>query len=241
MTLEEKLAQLGSFWAFELFRSEAELDPSASATRSPTASARSARRGRDEPRPDRRRRGRQRDPALPRRGDAARIPALLHEESLHGLLARDAPSTSSRSAPPRRSIRSSSRRSRPRSAAGCGRSGRPWRWRRSSTSAATRAGAASRRRTARTRTSRPSWARPTSAGSRARTCDRRRRDRPSTSPATASPRAGSTRPRPTSARASCARSSCCRSRPPSGAPESRASCPPTATSTACPATSRASC
>ena len=92
MTLDEKLAQLGSIWSFELFRSEAELDPErvrerladgighisrvAGATNlGPTAAAEAGN-------------------AIQRflvEETRLGIPALLHEETLHGLLARDAP------------------------------------------------------------------------------------------------------------------------------------------------------
>ena len=92
MTLEEKLAQLGSIWSFELFRSEAELDPErirerladgighisrvAGATNlGPTAAAEA---------------GNEIQRFLVEETRLG-IPALLHEESLHGLLARDAP------------------------------------------------------------------------------------------------------------------------------------------------------
>jgi beta-glucosidase len=92
MTLQEKLAQLGSVWSFELFRSESELDPRlvrerladgighisrvAGATNLDPASA--AVVGNEIQRflVDETRLG---------------IPAFLHEETLHGLLARDAP------------------------------------------------------------------------------------------------------------------------------------------------------
>ncbi|MFL5769697.1 MAG: glycoside hydrolase family 3 N-terminal domain-containing protein [Chloroflexota bacterium] len=92
MTLEEKLAQLGSLWSFELFKTETDLDPErmrarlangighvsrvAGATNLGPAAAAAA--GNDIQRflVDETRLG---------------IPALLHEETLHGLLARDAP------------------------------------------------------------------------------------------------------------------------------------------------------
>ena len=74
MTRAEKVAQLGSFWAFEVV---ARIGPR-------RGRAGRARRGRhrrdhpagriDEPAAGRGRRGRERDPALPRRGDAARDP-----------------------------------------------------------------------------------------------------------------------------------------------------------------------
>jgi len=92
MTLDEKLAQLGSIWSFELFRSEVELDPErirdrladgighisrvAGATNLGPADAAEA--------------GNQIQRFLIEETRLG-IPALLHEESLHGLLARDAP------------------------------------------------------------------------------------------------------------------------------------------------------
>ncbi|HET7473660.1 MAG TPA: glycoside hydrolase family 3 N-terminal domain-containing protein [Candidatus Limnocylindrales bacterium] len=91
MTLDEKLAQLGSVWSFELFRTEDELDPVRMRDRlgegigqvSRVAGATNL------------------DPvAAARAADAIQrflveetrlgIPAILHEETLHGLLARDA-------------------------------------------------------------------------------------------------------------------------------------------------------
>ena len=93
MTPAEKLAQLGSLWSFELFRSETELDPERVRDRladgigqvSRVAGATNL------------------DPAgAAEAGNAIQrflvgetrlgIPAILHEETLHGLLARDAPS-----------------------------------------------------------------------------------------------------------------------------------------------------
>jgi beta-xylosidase len=92
MTLDEKLAQLGSVWSFELFRSETALDPALVRERlgegighvSRVAGATNL------------------DPiAAAEIGNEIQrflveqtrlgIPALLHEESLHGLLARGAP------------------------------------------------------------------------------------------------------------------------------------------------------
>ena len=113
---------------------------------------------------------------------------------------------------------------------------------RCSTSPATRAGAGSRRPTARTRTSPPSWAAPTSRRSRAPTCadgvvaTGKHMVGHGLAEGGTEPGAG-----PHRRRASSATSSCSRSRPRSGAPGSPASCPPTATSTACRATPRASC
>ena len=92
MTLIEKLAQLGSIWSFELFRSESELDPERLRERlvdgigqvSRVAGATNL----DAP-------------GAAAAGNAIQrflveetrlgIPAILHEETLHGLLAREAP------------------------------------------------------------------------------------------------------------------------------------------------------
>lgn len=93
MTLDEKLAQLGSMWSFELFRSETELDPDrmrdrladgigqvsrvAGATNLTAADAAEAGNAIQRYLVEHTRLG---------------IPAILHEETLHGLLARDATS-----------------------------------------------------------------------------------------------------------------------------------------------------
>jgi beta-glucosidase len=93
MTLDEKLAQLGSVWSFELFRSEAELDPArirerlasgigqisrlAGATNLGAAEAADAGNAIQRFLVEETRLG---------------IPAILHEETLHGLLAREATS-----------------------------------------------------------------------------------------------------------------------------------------------------
>ena len=93
MTLDEKLAQLGSIWSFELFRSEAELDPArirerlasgigqisrlAGATNLGAADAAKAGNAIQRFLVEETRLG---------------IPAILHEETLHGLLARQATS-----------------------------------------------------------------------------------------------------------------------------------------------------
>jgi beta-glucosidase len=93
MTLEEKLAQLGSLWSFELFRSETELDPAlvrgrladgighvsrvAGATNLDAADAAEAGNAIQRFLVEETRLG---------------IPAILHEETLHGLLARGATS-----------------------------------------------------------------------------------------------------------------------------------------------------
>ena len=92
MTLDEKLAQLGSVWSFELFRTETELDPERLRPASPTASATSAGSPARRTSTRRRRRGRQRDPAFPRRGDPARASRRSSTRRRStGLLARDAP------------------------------------------------------------------------------------------------------------------------------------------------------
>jgi beta-glucosidase len=91
MTLDEKLAQLGSLWSFELFRSETELDPErvrerlgdgigqisrvAGATNLDPAGAAAA--------------GNEIQRFLVEETRLG-IPAILHEETLHGLLARGA-------------------------------------------------------------------------------------------------------------------------------------------------------
>ncbi len=93
MTLDEKLAQLGSAWSFELFRSETELDPDlvrgrlpegigqisrvAGATNLDAAGAAEAGNAIQRFLVEETRLG---------------IPAILHEEALHGLLARGATS-----------------------------------------------------------------------------------------------------------------------------------------------------
>ena len=91
MTLDEKIAQLGSMWSFELFRSETELDPEllrvrlgsgigqisrvAGATNLDAAGAAAAGNAIQRFLIEETRLG---------------IPAILHEETLHGLLARGA-------------------------------------------------------------------------------------------------------------------------------------------------------
>jgi beta-glucosidase len=92
MTLDEKLAQLGSVWSFELFRSETELDSGMVRERLGDGIGHVSRVAG----------GTNLDPiAAAEIGNEIQrflvnetrlgIPALLHEESLHGLLARDAP------------------------------------------------------------------------------------------------------------------------------------------------------
>src|SRR4029453_17553585 len=92
MTLDEKLAQLGSIWSFELFLSETEIDPERLRTRLADGIGHVSRvAGATNLGPA----------AAAEAGNEIQrflveetrlgIPALLHEESLHGLLARDAP------------------------------------------------------------------------------------------------------------------------------------------------------
>jgi beta-glucosidase len=93
MTLDEKLAQLGSLWSFELFRSETELDPARIRDRLSNGIGHVSRvAGATNLGPI----------AAAEAGNAIQrflveetrlgIPAFLHEETLHGLLARDATS-----------------------------------------------------------------------------------------------------------------------------------------------------
>ena len=91
MTLDEKIAQLGSLWSFELFRSETELDPDLLRVRLGSGIGQVSRvagaTNLDAP-------------GAAAAGNAIQrflveetrlgIPAILHEESLHGLLARGA-------------------------------------------------------------------------------------------------------------------------------------------------------
>ena len=134
--------------------------------------------------------GRERDPALPRRGDPARHPRDRARGDLLGPDgARRRPSSRRRSASRARGSPSSRARSPTRSARRCARSARTRACRRCSTSAAIRAGAARRRRSARTRTSSRAWASRSSAGCRATTCATASSRPPSTSSATAPRRA----------------------------------------------------
>ena len=93
MTLDEKLAQLGSIWSFELFRSETELDPALLRDRLENGIGHISRvAGATNLGPI----------GAAEAGNAIQrflveetrlgIPAFLHEETLHGLLARDATS-----------------------------------------------------------------------------------------------------------------------------------------------------
>jgi beta-glucosidase len=92
MTLDEKIAQLGSIWSFELFRSETQLDRDRMRERFPDGIGQVSRvAGATNLDPT----------AAAEAGNAIQrflveetrlgVPALLHEETLHGLLARDAP------------------------------------------------------------------------------------------------------------------------------------------------------
>ncbi len=168
MTRAEKLAQLGSFWAFEVVGDgRASTRPRWRRWPSDGIGADHPAGRLHQPAPDRGGRDRQRDPALPRRGDAARdpgdrprgVPARPHR--LGGAVL---PAVDRRGGELRSGRRRGDGRDDPATDAADRRAprARP----RSSTSAATRAGAASRRPTARTRTSRPSSAAPTSRRSR---------------------------------------------------------------------------
>ena len=92
MTLDEKLAQIGSLWSFELFRTETELDPALLRTRLADGIGQVSRvAGATNLEPA----------AAVEVGNAIQrflieetrlgIPAILHEETLHGVLARGAP------------------------------------------------------------------------------------------------------------------------------------------------------
>ena len=154
MTLDEKLAQLGSAWSFQLIDPAVRLDPDQAdrllrhglghVTRVAGASNLDA--------ADVARAGNEIQRYLLEETRLG-IPALLHEETLHGLLARDAPSfQQSIGRRPRPSTRSWSGPWPRRSGGGCWRPAGGSPWRRSSTSRATHAGVGSRRPTARTRT-----------------------------------------------------------------------------------------
>ena len=110
MTLEEKIAQLGSVWSFELFR-----------RRRRRSRARCGRLADGIGHISRVAGATNLDPiGAAEAGNAIQrflveetrlgIPAILHEESLHGLLAREAPASSSRSGRRPRSTPSWSRR-----------------------------------------------------------------------------------------------------------------------------------
>ena len=154
MTLEEKVAQLGSHWVFEL----ADDDGLTTGERPvcwPRARPGDAHLGRERPASDRRRPS-SRTPSSATSSSETRlgIPAIVHEEICSGLMARDAtvfpqaiglastwePALVEALADAVRDA-DARRRARIRASARC------------STSAATRAGAASRRRSARTLTS----------------------------------------------------------------------------------------
>ena len=166
MTLDEKVAQLGSVWAFELVPERTELDDGsasrdrradgighitrlAGATNLGRPASREAANGIQRFLVEETRLG---------------IPAIVHEETLHGLLACDAPCFQ-QSIGAAASFDPAARRGDGGHdpAADAGDRGGHALWRRSSTSPATRAGAGSRRPTARTRTSPRCSAAPTSA------------------------------------------------------------------------------
>ena len=170
MTREEKVAQLGSAWVFQLAEGDGSSRPGAR----PSCSAQRDRShhadlGRElASTPEAAARARQRDPALPRRGDAARHPGdrprgdLLRPDGARGdgLPAGDR-------AREHVGARRSPRRWPTRSACRCARSARTRASRPCSTSAAIRAGAAPRRRSARIRISSRAWASRSCAGCRA--------------------------------------------------------------------------
>ena len=242
MTLDEKLAQLGSLWSFELFRSETELDPALIRDRLADGIGHISRvAGATNLGPI----------AAAEAGNAIQrflveetrlgIPAFLHEETLHGLLAREATSF-------QQSIGAAASFDPvlveavadidPAADAGDRGERGPCTGLRHHPGPALgpRRGDVRRgpvpRRGARLRL------RPRAPGRR--TSNTASPRPPSTSSGTAWPRAGSTRHPRTSGRVSCATSSCCRSRRPFARPASPASCPRTATSTAFPVMRRTS-
>ena len=179
MTLEEKLAQLGAVWAFEVvgetgvdggrgWRADAgtgigQVTRLAGSTNLRPVEVAQAANAIQRHLVEETRLG---------------IPAIIHEECLHGLLALGRavlPAVDRGGGDVRPRPRRGGGGHHPPADAGDRRRGR--RWRRSWTSRATRGGAGSRRRTARIPTSRPSSAWRTSAGSRAAT-RRGRRSRP---------------------------------------------------------------
>ena len=191
MTRAEKIAQLGSFWAFEVVP-ETGFDEARLAALAADGIGQITRlAGSTNLRPVEVAADGQRDPALPRRARrGSGSPTIIHEECLHGLIAWAAPCfqqsigaaasfdpdvvTAMAATIRRRMLLTGARH-----ALGPGPRHR----------AATRAGAGSRRRTARTRTSPPSSAAPTSRRSRARTSPRASSPPPSTWSATGWPKA----------------------------------------------------
>ena len=243
MTRAEKVAQLGSFWAFEVVP-ESGFDAARLAALAGDGIGQITRlAGSTNLRPVEVAADRQRDPALPRRGDAARdpghhprgMPARPHrlgapcfQQSIGAAASfdperrhRDGRDDPPADAADRRPARA---RAGPRHRA------------------ATRAGAGSRRPTARTRTSPPSSAAPTSRRSRVPTsrdgviATGQAHGRPRAGRRRAEPGAGAHRPARAARRAAVP----VRGGRPAG-PGSPASCPPTATWTACRATPRRSC
>ena len=93
MTLDEKLAQLGSLWSFELFRSETELDPALVRERLANGIGQVSRvAGATNLGPiEAAETGNEIQQFLVEETRLG-IPAILHEETLHGLLAREATS-----------------------------------------------------------------------------------------------------------------------------------------------------
>ena len=155
MTLDEKLAQLGSAWVFQLADRRPASTPSAAAplladgighiTRISGASSLTRGRGGG---------ARQRDPAPPDRAHPARHPGHRPRGDLRradGARGHRVPAGDRRGGTFRPEL--NAERSPTRSGCRCGRSAPTRACRRCSTSAATRGGAGSRRPTARTRTS----------------------------------------------------------------------------------------
>ena len=93
MTLDEKIAQLGSLWSFELFRSESELDPDLLRVRLAAGIGQISRvaGATNLDAPGAAAAGNEIQRFLVEETRLG-IPAILHEETLHGLLARGATS-----------------------------------------------------------------------------------------------------------------------------------------------------
>ena len=213
MTIEEKLAQLGSAWVFELADHRGfDVAAATGARRRHRARHTHQRRA---PRRRRRVHARQRHPAPPPR---AHPPRGAGDRARGDLRRPDRPrgdrvpagDRRGRHIPPR--AQSGDHRRDPPSR--CARSAPTRACRRCSTCAATRGGVASRRPTARTRTSSSRWASRSCVACRATSSPTAWWPPPSTSSATARPRAGSTGRRRTSPSGSCATSISARSRPP---------------------------
>ena len=118
MTRTEKVAQLGSFWGFDVVRVDG-LDPDRLAALAGHGIGHLTRlAGSTNLRPAE---VAETANAIQRylvEGTRLGIPAIIHEECLHGLIAWARRASSNRSARPRASIRRSSRRSPPRSVGG---------------------------------------------------------------------------------------------------------------------------